>query len=108
MNARDERKRVAITTLGCKVNQYESSALAGKFEERGYEVVPFAAEADVYVINTCTVTGRSDYQSRQLIRRAARRNPGAIIVVTGCYAQVAPQELEAMPEVTSLREVSRK
>ena len=100
MNARDERKRVAITTLGCKVNQYESSALAGKFEERGYEVVPFAAEADVYVINTCTVTGRSDYQSRQLIRRAARRNPGAIIAVTGCYAQVAPQELEPMPEVT--------
>ncbi len=100
MNARDERKRVAITTLGCKVNQYESSALAGKFEKRGYEVVPFTAEADVYVINTCTVTGRSDYQSRQLIRRAARRNPRAVIAVTGCYAQVAPQELEAMPEVT--------
>ncbi|NLN59601.1 MAG: tRNA (N(6)-L-threonylcarbamoyladenosine(37)-C(2))-methylthiotransferase MtaB [Deltaproteobacteria bacterium] len=94
------RKKVAITTLGCKVNQYESCALAGEFRKRGYEVVPFGTPADIYVINTCTVTGRSDYQSRQLIRRAFRANPGAIIVATGCYAQVAPEELAVMPEVS--------
>jgi threonylcarbamoyladenosine tRNA methylthiotransferase MtaB len=91
--------RVALTTLGCKVNQYESSALAGEFAKRGYEVVPFSALADIYVINTCTVTGRSDYQARQLIRQASRRNPLAIVVATGCYAQVAPQEMASMPEV---------
>jgi threonylcarbamoyladenosine tRNA methylthiotransferase MtaB len=91
--------RVALTTLGCKVNQYESSVLAGEFAKRGYEVVPFSTLADIYVINTCTVTGRSDYQARQLIRRASRRNPRATIVATGCYAQVAPQEIASMPEV---------
>jgi threonylcarbamoyladenosine tRNA methylthiotransferase MtaB len=103
MASRDKRpgsgKKVAITTLGCKVNQYESSALAGEFAKRGYEVVPFSVPADIYVINTCTVTGRSDYQARQLIRRAFRRNPRAIIVATGCYAQVAPEEMASMPEV---------
>lgn len=93
-------KRVAITTLGCKVNQYESAALTGAFENRGYEVVPFGSEADIYVINTCTVTGRSDYQARQLIRRAYRVNPAATIVATGCYAQVSPDEIAAMPEVS--------
>jgi len=93
-------KKVAITTLGCKVNQYESSALVGEFVKRGYSVVPFNMWADIYVINTCTVTGRSDYQARQLIRRAFRTNPGALIVATGCYAQVAPEEIAAMPEVS--------
>ncbi len=93
-------KKVAITTLGCKVNQYESSALVGEFVKRGYSVVPFNSWADIYVVNTCTVTGRSDYQARQLIRRAFRANPGAIVVATGCYAQVAPEELAAMPEVS--------
>jgi len=93
-------KKVAITTLGCKVNQYESSALVGEFVKRGYSIVPFNTWADIYVINTCTVTGRSDYQARQLIRRAFRANPGAIIVATGCYAQVAPEEIAAMPEVS--------
>ena len=77
-------KKVAVTTLGCKVNQYDSSALAGKFMMRGYSVVPFNTQADIYVINTCTVTGRSDYQARQLIRRAFRANPAALIAVTGC------------------------
>jgi threonylcarbamoyladenosine tRNA methylthiotransferase MtaB len=104
MDSQDKRpgrgQRVAITTLGCKVNQYESSALAGEFVRRGYEVVPFSAPADIYVINTCTVTGRSDYQARQLIRRASRRNPHATIVATGCYAQVSPEELASIPEVT--------
>ncbi|MDF1615613.1 tRNA (N(6)-L-threonylcarbamoyladenosine(37)-C(2))-methylthiotransferase MtaB [Desulfurivibrio dismutans] len=87
------KKRVAVTTLGCKVNQYESAAflseLAGREE---VEIVPFTEAAEVYVINTCAVTARAGAQSRQLIRRAARQR-GSRLVVTGCYAQVAPQEV---------------
>ncbi len=93
-------QRVAITTLGCKVNQYEGAILAEYLRRSSYRVVPFGEEAEVYVINTCTVTQRSDYQSRQLIRRAIRLNPKAKIVVTGCYAQVAPQEIEEIPGVS--------
>ena len=82
--------RVAITTLGCKVNQYESAAMGESLEKQGFRLVPFAEEADFYIINTCTVTARTDYQSRQLIRRAGKQNPQAAIIVTGCYAQTAP------------------
>ncbi|MDZ7640466.1 MAG: tRNA (N(6)-L-threonylcarbamoyladenosine(37)-C(2))-methylthiotransferase MtaB [Desulfurivibrio sp.] len=86
-------KRVAVTTLGCKVNQYESAAFLSELAERqGVEIVPFDQAADVYVINTCAVTARAGAQSRQLIRRAARCRQ-ARLVVTGCYAQVAPQEV---------------
>lgn len=92
-------QRVGLTTVGCKLNQYESEGLAELFESAGYSVVPFEDEADVYVVNTCTVTGRSDYRSRQMIRRAARRNPGALVVATGCYVQREPDELIRMPEV---------
>jgi len=92
-------KRVAISTLGCKVNQYESAALVGIFRERGYRLVEFEDEADVYIINTCTVTHLGDRKSRQLIRRAARTNPGALIAVTGCYAQVSPEKVLAIPGV---------
>ncbi|WP_027717871.1 tRNA (N(6)-L-threonylcarbamoyladenosine(37)-C(2))-methylthiotransferase MtaB [Desulfovirgula thermocuniculi] len=91
--------KVALATLGCKVNQYESSALATMFKERGYQVVDFDEVADIYIINTCTVTHLGDKKSRQLIRRAARRNPRALIVVTGCYAQVSPQEVSSIPGV---------
>lgn len=90
---------MAIATLGCKVNQYDSSALAGMFSRRGYRIVGFDEPADVYVINTCTVTHTGDRKSRQLIRRAARKNPGAFVVVTGCYAQVSPDEVAAIPGV---------
>lgn len=86
-------KRVAVYTLGCKVNQYESASLAGLFRERGYRVVDFEDNADVYIINTCTVTHMGDRKSRQLIRRASRANPGALIAVTGCYAQTSPGEV---------------
>lgn len=86
-------KRVALATLGCKVNQYESAALEQLFRERGYTVVDFDSVADVYVINTCTVTHLGDRKSRQLIRRAGRVNPDALVVVTGCYAQTAPDEV---------------
>ncbi len=91
--------RVAFSTLGCKQNQFETEALKGMLPEGGYAVVPFAEEADLYVINTCTVTTEADADSRQMIRRAIRRNPAARIVVTGCYAQVSPHEVRAIPGV---------
>lgn len=92
------KKRVAVTTLGCKVNQYESAAYLSALAEREeVEVVPFGEPADVYVINTCAVTARAGAQSRQLIRRAARHRR-ARLVVTGCYAQVAPQEVLELTE----------
>lgn len=93
------KKTVAITTLGCKVNQYESSSIAGMFRARGYEVVDFSEKADVYVINTCTVTHMGDRKSRQLIRRAVKSNPGGLVVVAGCYSQVSPGEVLEIPGV---------
>lgn len=90
---------VGLMTVGCKLNQYESEGIAEAFETAGFDVVPFTAPADVYVVNTCTVTGRSDYRSRQMLRRASRLNPSAVIVATGCYAQREPDALASMPEV---------
>jgi threonylcarbamoyladenosine tRNA methylthiotransferase MtaB len=92
--------RVAVATLGCKVNHYESAGIIEKLEEEGIPVVPFTSPADVYIVNTCTVTAKTDFQSRQLVRRAHRTNPSARIVVTGCYAQTAPQELAELPGVS--------
>ncbi len=87
------KKKFAIATLGCKVNQFESASFLSDFRDRGCEQVPFSAAADIYVINTCAVTARAGQQSRQLIRRAMRANPDARIVVTGCYAQMAAEEI---------------
>lgn len=92
--------RITIATLGCKANQYDSEIIREAFEERNCEIVPFSTGADIYVINTCTVTGKTDYQSRQLIRRAHRLNPEAKIVVTGCYAQIAADEARSIPGVS--------
>ncbi|MZP28805.1 tRNA (N(6)-L-threonylcarbamoyladenosine(37)-C(2))-methylthiotransferase MtaB [Heliobacterium undosum] len=89
----------AFHTLGCKVNQGETDAIAGMFKARGYAIVPFDAPADVYVVNTCTVTHLSDRKSRQAIRRANRLNPDAVVVVTGCYAQTAADEVQAIEGV---------
>lgn len=86
-------KKVASFALGCKVNQYESEAIAELFQEKGYEIVGIDEKADVYVINTCTVTNFGDKKSRQLIRKVKRQNEAAIVAVVGCYAQTAPQEL---------------
>ncbi len=86
-------KRAAFYTLGCKVNQYETQAISELFKQAGYEIVDFSESADVYVINTCTVTAMSDRKSRQIIRRAKKQNPDSIVAVTGCYAQVAPDEV---------------
>lgn len=95
----DFMQRVAVTTLGCKTNQFESAAMIESLGRQGFRVVPFEEEADIYVINTCTVTARTDAESRRLIRRAARKNPSARIVVTGCYAQVAFEKLSEMAGV---------
>jgi threonylcarbamoyladenosine tRNA methylthiotransferase MtaB len=90
---------VAFHTLGCKVNHYETEAIWQLFKEQGYERVDFEATADVYIINTCTVTNTGDKKSRQVIRRAIRKNPDAVICVTGCYAQTSPAEILAIPGV---------
>lgn len=92
-------KRVAISTLGCKTNQFESAAMIEQLSAAGYLVVPFTELADIYIVNSCTVTARTDAETRRLIRRARRLNPAARIIATGCYAQVAPGELEIMPEL---------
>ncbi|HET9918046.1 MAG TPA: tRNA (N(6)-L-threonylcarbamoyladenosine(37)-C(2))-methylthiotransferase MtaB, partial [Candidatus Binatia bacterium] len=84
--------KIAITTLGCKINQYDSAVIQNRLENR-HSFVPFEEAADCYVINTCTVTDRADWEARQLVRRAKRRNPGAKVLVTGCYAQVNPDEV---------------
>lgn len=92
-------RTAALTTLGCKVNQVETETMEGLFRARGYEIVPFDRAADVYVINTCSVTHLGEKKSRQLVRRAKRSNESAVIAVTGCYAQIAPEELAAIEGV---------
>ncbi|WMJ82312.1 tRNA (N(6)-L-threonylcarbamoyladenosine(37)-C(2))-methylthiotransferase MtaB [Clostridium sp. MB40-C1] len=91
--------KVAFATLGCRVNQYESEAMAEKFIKSGYEVVPFSEFADVYVVNTCTVTNMSDKKSRQMISRARRLNEDAIIAAVGCYTQIAPDKVKEIKDV---------
>jgi len=100
--------KVALSTLGCKVNQYESAAILESLDKNLYSIVPFSTKADCYIINTCAVTGRTDYQSRQLIRRAIRNNPDAMVVVTGCYAQIAPKHIAQIPGVTLITGTAEK
>lgn len=88
----NEGRRAALHTLGCKVNAYETEGMRQQLEKAGYEIVPFESEADVYVINTCSVTNLADRKSRQMLHRAKKRNPEAIIVAAGCYAQTALQK----------------
>ncbi len=92
-------KKVAFTTFGCKVNQYETASFISGFQERGYAIDSTADEADIVVINTCAVTAKAGSQSRQAIRRTLRRNPRARLVITGCYAQLAASEIDAMEEL---------
>lgn len=98
----DERlqRTVAFYTLGCKANQLETSTIATQFRDQGWRIVPFDEAAEVYVVNTCTVTERSDQESRRIIRRAKLANPLSRIAVTGCYAQVSPDELAAQNGVS--------
>jgi threonylcarbamoyladenosine tRNA methylthiotransferase MtaB len=92
-------KTAAIHTLGCKVNTYDSEAILELLKKDDYTIVDFDEQADVYIINTCTVTNLGDKKSRQMIRRAKKNNPEAYVIVCGCYAQTASDELEEMPEV---------
>ena len=94
--------RVAVATLGCKVNQFESAAFVTGFREQGCEIAPASGPADIFVLNTCAVTGRAGQQSRQLIRKIARENPHARLVITGCYAQISAAELSGLAPASSL------
>src|SRR4030043_1721940 len=93
------RTTISIATLGCKVNQFESEALIDTLIQKGYVFIPFEEGADIAIINTCTVTHRADFQSRQLIRRGLRSNPKSMIIVTGCYPQVEPDAFIKMKGV---------
>ncbi len=92
-------KKVAFITLGCKVNQYETNAMIQEFKESDYEIVNNTQKADIYVINTCTVTNMSDRKSRQMLRKVKELNENAIVVACGCYVQVSKEELEKMEEI---------
>ena len=92
-------KTVAFITLGCKVNQYETNAMIQQFIEKGYEIVEHTEKADIYIVNTCTVTNMSDRKSRQMLRRVKELNPNAIVVACGCYVQVAKEEVEKIEEI---------
>jgi len=92
-------KKVAFLTLGCKTNQYETNGMIQNFKLNGYEIVNFEEIADIYIINTCTVTNMSDRKSRQVLRQAKKRNPKSLVVACGCYVQVAKEEIEKFPEI---------
>ena len=88
--------KIAIYTLGCKVNQYETQAMEQELRRRGHEVVPFSGDADAYVVNTCSVTAVSDQTSRQMLSRARREHPQAVVAVCGCYAQTHPEDVRKL------------
>ena len=87
------RKKAALHNLGCKVNAYETEAMQELLEDSGYEIVPFHEKADIYIINTCTVTNMADRKSRQMLHRARKMNPDAIVAACGCYVQEKPEEV---------------
>lgn len=101
-------KTVAFCTLGCKVNQYETNAMIEQFIKQGYTIVDFEDVADIYIINTCTVTNIADRKSRQMLRKVKQRNPNSVVVACGCYAQVAKEELEKIPEIDMICGVNEK
>ncbi len=102
------QKTVGIYTLGCKVSQYESEAIAEGFERQGFVLSSYDAVCDVYVINTCTVTAQSDRKSRQIIRRAIAKNPDAVVMVTGCYSQVSPEDAASIRGVSYVSGTNNK
>ena len=99
---------VAFCTLGCKVNQYETNAMIEQFMRKGYQIVEFNQVADIYIINTCTVTNMADRKSRQMLRKVKEKNIDSIVVACGCYAQVAKEELEKIPEIDLICGVNEK
>ena len=102
------KKTVSFYTLGCKVNQYETNAMEQQFIKNNYEIVENTQKADIYVINTCTVTNMAERKSRQMLRRVREINPSAVLVVCGCYAQVAKNELEQIPEIDIILGINEK
>ena len=92
-------KKAAFHNLGCKVNSYETEAMRRQLLEGGYEIVPEGEQADVYIINTCTVTNIADQKSRQMLHRAKKQNPDAVVVAAGCYVQARGDEVLADPAV---------
>ncbi|RDV81286.1 tRNA (N(6)-L-threonylcarbamoyladenosine(37)-C(2))-methylthiotransferase MtaB [Ammonifex thiophilus] len=107
-NKEERPLRVAFYTLGCKVNQCDTAEMAALFARRGYQIVDFGEPADVYVINTCVVTHTAAQKSRQAIRRAWRRNPRSLVVVTGCYAQLDPEFISSLPGVRVVAGIGAK
>ena len=101
-------KKVAFYTLGCKVNQYETNAMEQQFIQKGYKTVENSENADIYIINTCSVTNMAERKSRQMLRRVKEINKDAILVVCGCYAQVAKNELEKIPEIDIILGINEK
>lgn len=102
------KKTVSFYTLGCKVNQYETNAMEQQFIKNNYEIVENTQKADIYVINTCTVTNMAERKSRQMLRRVKEINPSAVLVVCGCYAQVAKNELEQIQEINIILGINEK
>ena len=101
-------KKAALHNLGCKVNAYETEAMQQLLEQAGYEIVPFEEKADIYIVNTCTVTNIADRKSRQMLHRAKKQNPEALVVAAGCYVQAAEAELKEDSAVDLLIGNNRK
>ena len=101
-------KKAALHNLGCKVNAYETEAMQQLLEQAGYEIVPFEEKADIYIVNTCTGTNIADRKSRQMLHRAKKQNPEALVVAAGCYVQAAEAELKEDSAVDLLIEKKRK
>ncbi len=101
-------KSVALHSLGCKVNSYETEIMQQKLQEKGYEIVPFEGRADIYIINTCTVTNMADRKSRQMLHRARQLNPDALVVAAGCYVQTGREAVEKDHSVDLLIGNNRK
>ncbi len=94
--------KVALHTLGCKLNFAETSTIGNQFLNNGYKIVDSKEEADIYVFNTCTVTESAEKECRQLVRRALRKNPNAYVIITGCYAQLRPEDLANIEGVDAI------
>jgi len=101
-------RKIAFKTLGCRLNHYETDALISEFRKKGYEVIPFSQPADIYVVNTCTVTNQSDHKSRNMINQAIRRNHDSLVIVTGCMANHYKEQLDQRPDISYVVENDRK
>ena len=100
--------KAAFHTLGCKLNYSETSSVSSQFKLEGFEIVDFNSVADVYVINTCSVTENAERECRQIVRRALRNNPNAFVAVTGCYAQLRPEDISSIQGVDAVLARSRR